>query len=188
MLPKKEWETVDRPGWFGVDRERILKSYDEKYGAENWRIRHQLGPRVMDLPESLRLYEMSYELHFLHPDTRHLWTSLFREASEVWTEEESDVQSGRDYSIQLSPAVHYEDMSIRIIMDKYGKEFKGDKLIRIRADSEDPIGVALSSIHIPFPFPQYLEASFPQIFWWNRHKGSLEEFWHTNKVLQRRAG
>lgn len=182
--PQSGWKTVERPGWFGTRRAEIIQSYNERFGEGNWRVRHQLGPRTIGQDEALSIYELCYRLHFLHPDTRHLWLALFREASEVWTEEVTDVDSGLDYSIQKSPAVHYEDMAIRRIMKEYGHEFRGNKLIRIRADSDNPIGVALSSIHVPFCFPQYFEAPFPEIVWWNRHKGSLEYFWHTNKILQ----
>ncbi|MFA5020546.1 MAG: hypothetical protein WC517_00560 [Patescibacteria group bacterium] len=176
--------TIERPGWFGEAKNERLAEYDLKYGKSNWRIRHRLGPRLLDFPEAVRLYELCYELHFLNPDTRYLWTALFKQASEVWTELESDTKSGYDYSIQLAPAPHYEDIAIRIIMNRYGKKFEGDKPIRIRADSGDPIGVGLSSIHIPFVYPQFIEPDKNGVQWWNRHKGSLEHFWHVNKELQ----
>ncbi len=183
MLTSSSWTTVERPGWFGEAKNERLASYDTKYGPGNWRIRHRLGPRLLDFPEALRVYELCYELHFLNPNTRFLWTKLFEQASEVWTELETDVESGLDYSVQKAPAPHYEDVSIRIIMQRYGHAFRGDPLIRIRADSTDAIGIALSSIHIPFLWPEFIEPVV-EIAWWNRHKGSLEHFWHANKELQ----
>ena len=183
-IPKSDWTTIRRPGWFGEKTPELLTSFDETYGKGNWRIRHQLGPRLLDLKEALRLYELCYELDFLNPDRHFYWTDLFQRASEVWTELESDVECGMDYSKQNHTAPHYEDMAIRIIMDRYSCTFKGDKLIRIRADSTDVVGKALSSIHIPFIFPQFIESDLDEIAWWNRHKGSLEHFWHTNKILQ----
>ncbi|MFA5358249.1 MAG: hypothetical protein WC310_00305 [Patescibacteria group bacterium] len=183
MKLSKRWITVSNPGWFGEAKNDRLAGYDKAYGAGNWRIRHRLGPRLLDLPEALRLYELCYELHFLSPNTRYLWTDLFKQASEVWTELESDVESGLDYSIQKAKAPHYEDVSIRIIMKLYGHTFDGNKLIRIRADSNDVTGVALSSIHIPFLWPEFIEPT-KEVEWWNRHKGSLEHFWHANKELQ----
>jgi len=181
---KPKWKIVERPGWFGEDRDVRIRSYDEKYGSGNWRIRHILGPRIMDFKEAVMLYEISYELHFLNPHTRYLWINLFKMASDVWTEDISDISSGTDYSVQRAKASHYEDMAVRCIMQKYGFKFKGERLIRIRADSQDVVGVALSSIHIPFVFPEFIEVPQPEILWWNRHKRSLEEFWHYNKVLQ----
>ncbi len=183
MLKKSDWKTIARPGWYGEAKEERLAGYDREYGLGNWRIRHRLGPRLLNLPEALRLYELCYEMHFVNPDTRFLWVKLFEQASEVWTELESDVKSGLDYSIQLAPAPHYEDVSIRIIMKLYEKKFSGDHLIRIRADSTDIIGIALSSIHIPFIWPEFIEP-VSEVAWWNRHKGSLEHFWHANKELQ----
>lgn len=178
------WTTIAKPGWFGEKKNSIVTGYDKEYGAGNWRIRHRLGPRLLDLAEALRLYELCYELHFLDPATRFLWTSLFQQASGVWTELESDVVSGMDYAVQLAPAPHYEDIAIRIIMKRYGKTFSGDRLIRIRADSTDAVGIALSSIHVPFIFPQFIESDSHGVQWWNRHRGSLEHFWHANKELQ----
>ena len=184
MIPTSEWIIAERPGWFGEAREQKIVEYDAKYGKENWRIRHQLGPRVLDLTQALQLYEISYEIDFLNPDRRYLWTDLMNRAKDVWTEEESDIDSGLDYRIQKAKAVHYEDMSIRIILLRHGQHFKGNKLIRVRADSDDVVGKALSSIHIPFVFPNYIEYVDCGSFWWNRHKGSLEHFWHANKILQ----
>ncbi len=183
MEKSPKWIMVDRPGWFGEAKDIKIADYNRAWGAGNWRIRHRLGPRLLDLPESLRLYELCYELHFLNPNTRFLWSKLFEQASEVWTELESDVESGLDYSIQKAKAPHYEDVAIRIIMKRYGREFKGEHLIRIRADSTDAIGVALSSIHVPFLWPEFIEP-VSETMWWNRHKGSLEHFWHANKELQ----
>jgi hypothetical protein len=186
MSQEKLWKTIERPGWFGEDRDRKLKEYDEKYGQGNWRIRHRLGPYILDFDKSVKIYELCYEMDFLHPDRKYVWRELINKAKEVWTEQLSDIDSGKDYSIQKAPAAHYEDIAIRRIFDKYRERFKGDKLIRIRADSEDLVGIALSSIHIPFIFPGYIEGpidniSFP---WYDRHKGSLECFWHLNKILQ----
>ena len=183
-MEKANWLTVERPGWFGEAKENILQNFDKQYGAGNWRIRHQLGPRLLDFREALRIYELCYEMHFLDPHTRYLWTNLFKIAKNIWTEQPSDTGSGTNYYMQNAKAPHYEDIAIRIIMEKYQKRFEGEKLIRIRADSKDVVGIALSSIHIPFIFPKFIEPSFPETLWWNRHEGSLEHFWHCNKVLQ----
>jgi hypothetical protein len=180
----KEWRTIERPGWFGEAKAQMLAEFDRKYGQGNWRIRHQLGPRLLDFSNAVRLYELCYEVHFLNPHTSYLWTELFKSASEVWTEKESDIDSGLDYSIQKAKAPHYEDVSIRIIMQRYGRKFNGKRLVRIRADSTEVVGVALSSIHIPFLWPEFIENAITETYWWNRHKGSLEHFWHANKVLQ----
>lgn len=182
-IQESKWITVERPGWFGEAKDDMLAGYDKKYGEGRWRIRHRLGPRLIALPEALRIYELCYELHFLNPQTRYLWTEMFKKASEVWTELDTDVESGYDYSIQKAKAPHYEDVSIRIIMKKYGHVFKGSKPIRIRADSTDVIGVGLSSIHVPFIWPECIEP-YNEVCWWNRHAGSLEYYWHANKVLQ----
>ncbi len=185
MIPTSDWKTVGRPGWFGEDRDRLLIEYDSKYGKNNWRIRHILGPRILDFNQAVNLYELSYEVDFMHPDRRYIWNDLIKQGRDVWTEQSSDIESGTDYSIQKAPAAHYEDIAIRRIFRKHGINFKGDKLIRIRADSEDTLGKILSSIHVPFIFPKYIEAPLDDTFpWWDRHKGSVECFWHLNKVLQ----
>ncbi|MFC1697795.1 hypothetical protein ACFL1H_05655 [Nanoarchaeota archaeon] len=184
--PSSEWKTIERPGWFGTKRNDLHKGYNEKYGEDNWRIAHQLGPYVLPFEKSVLLYELCYERDFLHPDRRYIWNDLIKNAKDVWTESKSDIECGLDYFNQQVAANHYEDIAIRRILNKYGQEFQGDKLIRIRADADDLIGKALSSIHIPFIYPDYIEAPFDDssFHWWDRHKGSLECFWHFNKVLQ----
>ncbi len=184
-VPHSGWKTVERPGWFGESRPQIVKGYDDKYGKGNWRIRHKLGPFVLDFNQAVRLYELCYEMDFLNPDRRYIWNDLIKNARDVWTELPSDVQSGTDYSKQLFSAHHYEDIAIRRILQNYGLEFKGDELIRIRADSDDLVGKALSSIHVPFIYPDYIEGPLDNEFhWWDRHKNSLEIFWHRNKIIQ----
>ncbi len=184
-IPTSEWRIVGRPGWFGEARDEKIAEYNNKYGEGNWRLRHKLGPRVLDFDQAVKLYELSYELDFHHPDRRYLWNDLINMASDVWTEQESDVESGIDYAVQLAPAAHYEDVAIRRILETNRLKFKGDRLVRIRADSEDTVGKVLSSIHIPFVYPNYIEGSLDdKMPWWDRHKGSLECFWHLNKVLQ----
>lgn len=185
MIPKmREWQTIGKPGWFGEDRAKKIGFYTNEYGAGNWRIRHQLGPRVLDFDQAVALYELSYRLHFLNPLTRYIWMDLIRRASEVWIELPSDVECGTDYYRQNAPAVHYEDMAIRRILAEHGLSFQGDHPIRVRGDSDDVVGVALSSIHVPFVFPDFIERGTGETRWFNRHRGSLEEFWHENKILQ----
>jgi len=187
MIPESEWETIARPGWFGENRDQILAEYDQKYGRGNWRIRHKLGSRVLDFNQAINLYELSYELDFNHPDRRCRWNYLIKNACDVWTEKLSDVKSGKNYAVQKAPAAHYEDIAIRRILAKYDLKFQGKEFIRIRADSEDLVGKILSSIHIPFIYPDYIEGSLDdKMPWWDRHKGSLECFWHLNKILQLR--
>ncbi len=194
MFKQSEWQTLpERPGWLGWDRPKRVEAYNQRFGEGNWRIRHILGPRVMDFDEAVGLYELSYELHYLNPHHRFLWNNLFKTASEVWTEDVSDVNCGVDYHAQNVDAAHYEDIAIRRIMKKYERVFTGNRLVRIRADATDSnlndvVGVALSSVHVPFIFREFIEAPLSEIIWWNRHKGSLEEFWHTNKVLQVKKG
>lgn len=188
MKDSKEWKTIERPGWYGENKNKILSEYDQKYGKGNWRIRHRLGPYILDFKKAVSLYELSYEMHFMHPDKKFLWRDLINKASDVWTEQLTDIDSGTDYYIQKAPAAHYEDIAIRRIFEKYEVKFLGDKLLRVRADSEDLVGIALSSVHIPFVYQEYIESPVNNEFpWWDRHKGSLECFWHLNKCLQVRV-
>jgi hypothetical protein len=184
-IPTSEWKTIARIGWFGERRDEIIAEYNEAYGHENWRIRHKLGPRTLNFNEAVGLYELSYEMDFNHPDRRYIWNDLIKKAKDVWTELWSDPESGTDYSIQLAPAAHYEDIAIRRILDKYNLKFQGEEMVRIRADADDLTGKVLSSIHVPFIYPDYIEDSLSdEMPWWDRHKGSLECFWHLNKILQ----
>jgi len=176
-MPK--WKYAERPGLAGEQKEQKIEAYNEKYGEGNWRIMWKVDTRTINLDKALELYETSYLLHFY--SNRVIWGDLTKNASEVWVEEEIDVESGIDYSIQRSKANHYEDIAIRRILNNQNIKFRGSELLQIRGDSDYLSGRLLSSMRVPFCLPELIEE--PREYgWWKRN--SVEDFWQSNKILQ----
>ena len=186
MSTGKKWEipykgfgvTEIRPGLLGQSRAKRVGEYNSAYGLGNWTFGWKFDSRILTPESALRLYERSYEIHFL--GNRIIWNDLIRRARDVWVEEESDVESGLDYSIQKAKAAHYEDIAIRRILRGWERTFKGKGLVRVRGDSDSLCGKLLSSQYVPFVAPAYIEE--PRLDgWWKRN--SVEDFWQSNKIL-----
>jgi hypothetical protein len=149
----------------------------------------------LDLDWAWRYYLESYRLHFLNPLTNRLWVRLCKEAKGVWTESLDDASCDNyDPYSQCALANQYEIKAIMMIAEEFDLKFTGSKMVRIRADSEDPIGVDLSSPQIPFALPQFLpsvparpswEQAFPTSleFWWNAAKGLYVENDSINLIM-----
>lgn len=178
-VPYKGFKVTEiRPGLFGEERERRIIEYNNEYGIGNWELGWKFDSRVLDLESALKLYEMSYQIHFL--GNRIIWNDLVKKAKDVWVENFSDIESGLDYSLQKAKAAHYEDIAIRRVLKENNRNFKGEFLVRVRGDSEYLCGKLLSSMYLPFVAPNYIEE--PRLAgWWKRD--SVEDFWQSNKVL-----
>jgi len=178
-IPHKGFKVTDiRPGLFGEKKKKKVRDYNDLYGLDNWKVCWKYDSRILDLDSALKLYEMSYSLHFM--SNRIIWNDLIKRARNVWVEEESDMESGLDYSIQEAEANHYEDIAIRRVLGYWGRTFKGEDLVRVRGDSDLLCGKLLSSQYVPFIAPAYIEE--PRLDgWWKIN--SVEDFWQSNKIL-----
>tara|TARA_Y100000034_G_C6896283_1_gene413305 strand:- start:1391 stop:1927 length:537 start_codon:yes stop_codon:yes gene_type:complete len=171
------WKPIERPGQFGDRREEIFRQYDQEYGSGNWRVVHMFGHDVISEKVVHQLYENSYVDFFKKNPERLEW--LLANASNVWDSAESNVESGLDYSIQETPSLHLQDIAIRRAIQKLGREFQGDRLIRVY--SKDPEGGFLSPGRVPFSLPKMIEE--PHLKgWWDYN--SIEDFYQSNKYLQ----
>ena len=186
MGTQKKWEipyqgfqvTDIRPGLLCQEKEKRIAEYNSFYGEGNWNMGWKFDSRILTLESALRLYERSYEIHFL--GNRVIWNDLLRSASEVWVEETADIESGVDYAIQKAKAAHYEDIAIRRVLRDWGKSFTGKESIRVRGDSQHLCGKLLSSQYVSFVAPAFIEE--PRLEgWWKRN--SVEDFWQSNKII-----
>lgn len=171
------WQVVERPGFAGRHRDRQDQYRDTLYGAGNWRLAHQVDGRYYDWLEALEnFYEEAYYQYFLaNPDTLD-W--LVREASEVYDNAPSNVQSGLDYTKQEASSNHMQDISIRRVVHRLGRQFQGSRLLQVR--SKNSRGARLSPGVVPFHRGEWILQ--PEIAgWWK--PGSIESFWQSNKVL-----
>ena len=173
-----EWKTIERLGYFGEKRDEILKSYDEMYGKDNWRIAWQWGVTVVNHAYACLIYELGYYRDSLNRED--LWKNLISQARDVYDHKKSDVKSGLDYKIQNGSATHLQDIAIRRVVNQRGWKFEGKKLIRIRGE-KSYWGKNLNPGKVKFHMPELIVT--PHIEgWWDYD--SIEDFYQSNKILQ----
>lgn len=174
-----DWITIGRPGYAGKGGKEKAAKRDALFGPENWRVVHLWRGRGLARAQALELYEEGY-FRFLR-DSPDVLEWLCRTASEVYDIEPSNIESGDDYFKQDSSAVHLQDIAVRRCLKRLGRRFEGGRPVQIRGrDSE---GYRLNPGFVPFHEPEgILEPSLSHGKWWQ--KGSIEDFWQSNKVLQ----
>jgi hypothetical protein len=186
-----EWETIDRPGYFGKHREERTREYNARYGEGNWRIAWEVGEVVVDKLGAYVLYVVVDKLgaYALYEDAYfeffranpEVLQELVLAASDVYDDAQSNVHSGLDYTIQETGQTHLQDVSIRRCLVRLGLRFKGRELIQIRSTSEHRLGKLLTPGRVPFHRLDLIKQ--PELEgWWDR--GSIESFYQSNKVLQ----
>ena len=175
-----EWTTVERPGPFGRDRDKKYKEYDEKYGPSNWRLVWEVGETAFGREGVVMLYEDAYYF-FLQRNTAVL-KQLITEAKDVYDDAPSNVQSGLDYNKQETDRTHLQDISIRRVLIRLGKKFRGSELIQIRdTQGKHPLSMTLSPGRVPFHMPDLIKQPEGKGWW---EPGTVESFYQSNRVLQ----
>lgn len=175
-----KWRTIERPGYLGKHRNEKFKEWNEKYGEGNWRLVWKVSETFVDLLGVCTLYEDAY-FEFLKNNPEIL-QQLINEASNVYDDEPSNVNSGFDYTKQETPRTHLQDIAIRRSLIRMGLWFRGKELIRIRQEKgTHPLSMTLSPGRVPFHRPELIEK--PEIErWW--HPGTVESFYQSNRFLQ----
>lgn len=180
----QQWRTVkSQPGYFGLEKRKIIAGYNREYGLGNWRIAWEVNREVQEFDKAMELYEEGYYQHLIkHPD---IVEYLVKNASDVYDYDPKNVNSGHDYTVQGS-ATHIQDISIRRIINlRLNRRFEGSKLIQIRGRSEDEVGRNLQPGNIPFHRRDLITK--PELTgWWQ--PGSIESFYQSNKILQVKNG
>ncbi|MCM2325902.1 MAG: hypothetical protein NDI94_05535 [Candidatus Woesearchaeota archaeon] len=188
MVKHHDWETIERPGLAGRNRDRNIALYNGRYGDGNWRIIRLLPDpsyvndmskaTVLPWETSIAFYEEAYFIDSIVRES--IWLKLCRQASDVYDNAVSNIASGLDYALQETSATHLQDIAIRNVIHRRGWEFQGQELIQIR-NHNDSWGARLSPGVVQFHMPQYIIQ--PGLKgWWNPF--SIEDFWQSNKYLQ----
>lgn len=190
------WKTIDRPGYFGTQRDEIQKGFDNTHGVGNWRIAWEFGGLVIARPEALQIYEDGYYEHF--KADKNLFDWLTNNFSNVFDTSPSNVEAGFSYDVQETASNHIHDVAIRRAVLRRGKWFKGKELLEVR--SLNAKGWVLSPCMIPFHLPEMIYQGATKYKgqdrdfianppWWITKgiKNSVEKFYQQNKVLQIRV-
>lgn len=187
MLDQKTWKPVDNSstGYVGKHRNEEWAKRDERYGKGNWQMGWLVGGKYLEYLEVCKLHEDAYFEYFKkRPE---LLEFLVDEASDVYDDDPSNVESGLDYSKRVDGRTHIQDIAIRNCVRRFGKTFQGDKLIQIRDRvGEHPLSLALSPGQVPYHKPEQLSNpdNLDEIRgsgWWL--PGSVEDFYQRAKRL-----
>ena len=187
MLRPEVWNLVDNtsPGYVGKHRNELWAARDAKYGKENWQTIWLVGGHYLEYKEACCLYEDAYFEYF--KQRPELLEYLLEVASDVYDDDPSNVESGLDYSKRGDIRTHIQDIAIRNCVKRFGREFKGSRLIQIRDRMGDhPLSLALSPGQVPFHKPELM--SHPDNLteirgkaWWL--PSSVEDFYQRGKRL-----
>lgn len=176
-----QWKTFDeRPGYLGKRRDEACRRWNEQYGEGNWRLIWRFGDAELDFLGACAVYEDAY-FRFLGRNEAVL-ELLINEASDVYDDDPSNMESGHDYSRQETDRTHLQDTAIRRCVARLGKRFRGPAPIQIRDKlGTHPLSLLLSPGRVPFHRPHRIIR--PQLEgWWQRD--SVEAFYQSNKLLQ----
>lgn len=175
-----EWVTIERPHYLGKHRNEIFKEWDEEYGKGNWRLVWKVGEILVDFLGVCALYEDAY-FEFLRSRSKIL-KQLILEASNVYDDEPSNVESGFDYTKQETRLTHIQDIAIRRSLIRLGLWFRGKELIRVRQEKgTHPLSITLSPGRVPFHRKDLILQ--PEIEgWW--YGETVESFYQSNRLFQ----
>lgn len=176
------WENHGRPGYFGRKRDEKIAKLNSFYGVDNWRLVWTDGNKELEFTEACKeFYEESYFQYLAnHPEDVEFIISF----GECIDNAITNIASGCDYSKQEAFSTHIQDIAVRNAITRLGKFFSGpeDKILIIR--TKDDNGYKFGPGNIPFYDPSLILA--PSLHPWWANKGSVEDFWQSNKILQAR--
>jgi hypothetical protein len=185
------WQRLERPGYFGAQREERYVQYDERYGRGNWRLAWQIGERLGGFDEAVMLYEDAYVMYL--SQRIDLLEQLVREAGDVYDDAPSNAASGLDYRCQETGRTHIQDIALRRSLVRLGRQFMGESLIQIRGQGGTlpihPLGLALCPSRVPFHRPEWIIQPALEGWWLDDLGGdqSVEAFYQSNKWLEARV-
>jgi len=187
MLSREEWSLIGNtsPGYVGKRPNELWAERDSKYGKGNWQTIWLVAADYLEYKEACRLYEDAYFENFKkRPE---LLEYLLEVASNVYDDDPRNVASGFDYSNRGDVRTHIQDIAIRNCVKRFGREFRGNKLVQIRDRmGEHPLSLALSPGQVPFHKPELVSnpdnlAGIRSNAWWLPL--SVEDFYQRGKRL-----
>ncbi len=177
---EKEWVSIERPSYLGRHKDERYAEWDAKYGKGNWRLVWKVDGRTLDFLGLCEIYEEAY-YQFLKNNPSIL-KRLVSEASDVYDDAPSNVNSKFDYTKQETERTHVQDIAIRRVVLRLGETFRGIEPIQIRhTQSKHPLGLILSPGKVPLHNVSLIEQ--PALTgWWDEN--TVEALYQSNKFLQ----
>lgn len=188
------FSVAGRPGYFGKRRDETHRNYDLKYGKGNWKIGWAVGENlkwsdknniiegeyhVFDFIRACKLYEDAYYRYFKQNKGELDW--ITENSADVYDNALTNVNSGLDYGKQEEGiGTHIQDIAIRNVIARFGKEFEGKDLLQIRVGG---VGEKWNPAHIPFHKPEWILRPELNGWWDGVIEDSVECFYQSNKVL-----
>ncbi len=177
------WVTIEKPGQLGKRRHDVEQEWTQQYGKDNWRIAYEWGSTIITRPDALQIYEDGYYEFFQREPARLEW--LVKIASDVYDTAPTNVQAGLSYEHQETPNNHIHDVSIRRALLRLGRQFEGNRLVRVRWIGSE--GFDYNPGVVPFHLPHMIAKGELKNrdggdIWW--HPNTIEDFYQRNKVLQ----
>lgn len=171
-----DWLNDHRPGYFGRSRDAKIAHLNEMFGKGGWRL---AWVTTLDDPceffeACVKYYEQSY---FVYLKDRPDDLKFICSHGECIDNAPSNVKSGCNY--QESYSTHIQDIAVRRRLEL---KFEGpaDKILVIR--SADSNGYKFGPGNIPFVWPHLITSPSLCPKWAKR--GSVEDFWQSNKWVQ----
>jgi hypothetical protein len=66
-----EWQTIERPGYFGKKRDLIFENWNQQYGKDKWRIRWKWDGEIIRFEDACQVYQDAYLQDSFHREE--LW-------------------------------------------------------------------------------------------------------------------
>lgn len=176
------WLNDHRPGYFGRKRDAKVAALNATLGEGKWRLAWVLPNSEFSYTfqqACQALYEESYFKHLEHrPEDLDFICSF----GECIDNAPSNVRSGCDYTVQESYSTHIQDIAIRNVLRRLGREFTGPegKVLVIR--SVDSEGFKFGPGNVPFMDPSLIIQPSLCPKW--AYDCSVEDFWQSNKYVQ----
>ena len=211
---ERVWIPIGLPGFQGDTKQRRAIVFDERFGADGWRIGHVVRGRVVPAAVSILEYEESYRRHLRAQPA--LVRFLVTTCGNVYDDNVSNVFDDA-YEQPHTALNHYQDIAVRRVVSELvddpgwpdvvetaretvdlidlgtgavervprARGFGGGHLLQIR----DPLspGYLLNPAVVPVHDPELI-TSLPSRDEWYHLEGcghlSVEAFWQMSKVIE----
>lgn len=176
------WVNDHRPGYFGRRRDEKHAFLNTAFGGpDKWRLAWVTSDVALEFaPACVRFYEESYFRYLEKRPGDVVWICSHGECVDNAL---TNVASGCDYTKQEAFSTHIQDIAVRNVLRRLGLRFEGpaEKLLVIRG--QDSNGHRFGPGNVPFMDPTLITQPSLVPKWGS--VGSVEDFWQSNKWVQR---